>query len=118
MSSDPIKLGLAASFNRPGGNATGVNVLTTALEPKRLGLLHDLVPTAGTIGILVNPSFPPSAGQVSDVEKAGRAIGVSVRGPTWGADDVPLSRISRGRRADQLWRRHRRGAPAGRALCR
>jgi putative tryptophan/tyrosine transport system substrate-binding protein len=78
MSSDPIKLGLAASFNRPGGNATGVNVLTTVLEPKRLGLLHDLVPTAGTIGILVNPSFPPSAGQVSDVEKAARAIGVSV----------------------------------------
>jgi putative tryptophan/tyrosine transport system substrate-binding protein len=78
MSSDPIKLGLAVSFNRPGGNATGVNVLTTVLEPKRLGLLHDLVPTAGTIGILVNPSFPPSAGQVSDVEKAARAIGVSV----------------------------------------
>jgi putative ABC transport system substrate-binding protein len=46
MSSDPIKLGLATSFNRPGANATGVNVLTTTLEPKRLGLLHDLVPSA------------------------------------------------------------------------
>ena len=78
MSSDPIKLGLAASFNRPGGNATGVDVLTTALEPKRLGLLHDLVPTAGTIGVLLNPSFPPSARQVSDVEEAARAIGVRV----------------------------------------
>jgi ABC-type uncharacterized transport system substrate-binding protein len=78
MSSDPIKLGLAVSFNRPSGNATGMNVLTTALEPKRLGLLHDLVPAAGTVGVLVNPSFPPSAGQIRDVEEAARAIGVRV----------------------------------------
>jgi putative ABC transport system substrate-binding protein len=162
MSSDPIKLGLAVSFNRPGGNATGMNVLTTALEPKRLGLLHDLVPTAGTIGVLVNPSFSPSAGQIRDVEEAAPAINVRVHvlranteseidsafetiaaerigalavagspffdtrrnriaalaAQTQGADDVPISRIYRGRRSHQLWRRHHRCAPAGRALCR
>ena len=78
MSSDPIKLGLATSVNRPGANATGVNVLTTILEPKRLGLLHDLVPSARTIGFLVNPSFPPSARQISDAQEAARAIGVPV----------------------------------------
>jgi ABC-type uncharacterized transport system substrate-binding protein len=78
MSSDPIKLGLATSFNRPGANATGVNVLSTMLEPKRLGLLHDLVPSARTIGFLVNPSFPPSDRQISDAQGAARAIGVPV----------------------------------------
>jgi putative ABC transport system substrate-binding protein len=78
MSSDPIKLGLATSFNRPGANATGVNVLTTMLEPKRLGLLHDLVPSARTIGFLANPSFPPSDRQISDAQEAARAIGVPI----------------------------------------
>ena len=50
--------GLAASFNRPGANATGVNILTTTLEPKRLGLLHELVPQAHTVGAFVNSNFP------------------------------------------------------------
>jgi ABC-type uncharacterized transport system substrate-binding protein len=52
---DPIKLGLVASYNRPGRNATGINALTPALEAKRFGLLHQLVPGATTIGALVNP---------------------------------------------------------------
>jgi putative tryptophan/tyrosine transport system substrate-binding protein len=78
MSGDPVKLGLAASFNRPGGNVTGVNILTTTLDPKRLGLLHDLVPGAETIGFLAHTSFPPSAGQIRDAEEAARAIGVRV----------------------------------------
>jgi putative ABC transport system substrate-binding protein len=79
MSSDPMKLGLAASYNRPGGNATGMSILNTTLEPKRLGLLRELVPGATAIGVLVNPNFPPAAGQVSDVENAARAIGVHVQ---------------------------------------
>jgi putative ABC transport system substrate-binding protein len=79
MSGDPIKLGLAASFNRPGGNATGMNILTTALAPKRLGLLHDLVPGSATIGFIANPDFPPSVEQVRDAEEAARAIGVRIR---------------------------------------
>jgi putative tryptophan/tyrosine transport system substrate-binding protein len=85
MSSDPIKLGLAASYNRPGGNATGMSILTTTLEPKRLGLLHELVPGAGAIGILVNSSFPPSNRQVSDATDAARAIGVQIK--VFGAND-------------------------------
>ena len=79
MSSDPMKLGLAASYNRPGGNATGMSILNTTLEPKRLGLLRELVPGATAIGVLVNPNFPPAAGQVTDVENAARAIGVHVQ---------------------------------------
>jgi putative ABC transport system substrate-binding protein len=79
MSSDPVKLGLAASYNRPGGNVTGVNILSTSLEPKRLGLLHDLVPSALTIGFLVDGNFPPSERQVREVDEAARAIGVRIR---------------------------------------
>ena len=51
---DPVQLGLVASFNRPGGNATGVSLLTTALGPKRLGLVRELLPRPGTIGFVVN----------------------------------------------------------------
>jgi ABC-type uncharacterized transport system substrate-binding protein len=78
MSSDPVKLGLAASYNRPGGNVTGVNILSTSLESKRLGLLHDLVPSAFTIGFLVDSNFPPSERQVREVDEAARAIGVRI----------------------------------------
>ena len=55
---DPIELGLVASLNRPGGNVTGVTQLSSELVAKRLGLLHDLIPTATIIGLLVNPSDP------------------------------------------------------------
>jgi len=76
---DPVKEGLAASFNRPGGNATGVTLLTTLLEPKRFGLLHELVPSATMIGVLLNPKFPPSAGQLQDVQAAAKSTGVQIR---------------------------------------
>src|SRR5262249_15612080 len=59
---DPVRLGLVASFNRPGGNATGVSLLTTDLGPKRLGLLRELLPKQGTIAFVVNStssSTPP-----------------------------------------------------------
>ena len=52
---DPVQMGLVASINRPGGNATGVSLLTTAPEAKRLGMLHELVPSATVIGVLINP---------------------------------------------------------------
>ena len=76
---DPVKLGLVASYNRPGGNATGANLLTSDLEAKRLGLLHELVPHAGTIGVLLNPNFPSFESQSSDVQQAAHANGLPVQ---------------------------------------
>ena len=58
VGTDPIKLGVVASFNKRGGNATGVDILTTSLDAKRLGLLRELIPRADTIGVLANPKFP------------------------------------------------------------
>ena len=72
---DPVKAGLVASLARPGGNATGVNIFTSELAEKRLGLLHDLIPTAPSIAMLVNPHFPPVAASVREAEAAARAIG-------------------------------------------
>jgi putative tryptophan/tyrosine transport system substrate-binding protein len=58
---DPIKMGLVASFNKPGGNVTGVNILVNVLGAKRFGLLHELVPRADTMGVLFNPINPNSS---------------------------------------------------------
>jgi putative ABC transport system substrate-binding protein len=71
---DPVKEGLVASLNRPGGNATGVNPLLTAMEGKRLGLLHDLVPSATVIAVLLNPAMPTFDSQLNDVQQAARTI--------------------------------------------
>ena len=76
---DPIKLGLVASYNQPRGNATGISLLTSTLEPKRLGLLRELVPQAATIGILLNPNFPAFENQLRDVQEAARALGLRIR---------------------------------------
>jgi putative ABC transport system substrate-binding protein len=70
MGGDPVKAGLVDSFGRPGGNATGFTLLTNELEPKRLGLLRDLLRDAGTIAVMLNPNFPPAAGQLVALEKA------------------------------------------------
>jgi ABC-type uncharacterized transport system substrate-binding protein len=71
---DPVKAGLVDSFSRPGGNVTGVTLLTSLMEPKRLGLLRDLVPGVALIGVLINPDFPPAALQQQQIEGAARAI--------------------------------------------
>jgi ABC-type uncharacterized transport system substrate-binding protein len=70
MGGDPIKAGLVDSLSRPGGNVTGFTLLTNELEPKRLGLLRDLLPNLGVVAVLVNPSFPAAVGQVAALEKA------------------------------------------------
>src|SRR5262249_6173168 len=75
---DPVKRGLAARYNRPGGNATGVSLLTNPVEPKRLGLLHELVPQATTVGFLLNPTLPQSGSQISDVQEAARTLNLQV----------------------------------------
>ena len=78
MGSDPVKAGLVAGYNRPGGNATGINILTDMLEAKRLGLLHELVPQTA-IGFLCNPRFASAESQLRDVQEAARALGVAIR---------------------------------------
>jgi putative ABC transport system substrate-binding protein len=75
---DPVKLGLVASLNRPGGNVTGVSQFANVLEGKRLELLHELVPAAKTIGFLVNPASPNADSQLRDVQEASRAIGLGL----------------------------------------
>jgi putative tryptophan/tyrosine transport system substrate-binding protein len=76
---DPVREGLVASFNRPGGNATGVNVLLTAMEGKRLGLLREMVPTAALITVLLNPVAATFDGQLNDVQAAARSVGQQLR---------------------------------------
>jgi putative ABC transport system substrate-binding protein len=72
---DPIKSGLVASLNRPGGNVTGTAGLTSELDPKRLELLHQLLPMAGIIGVLANPNRPYVDTQLKDVQAAAGRIG-------------------------------------------
>src|SRR5262249_56527131 len=74
-STDPVKSGLVASLNRPGGNATGVYILTSDLESKRLGLLHELFPGVALFGAMLNPSFPPAAQQAQQLAEAARTVG-------------------------------------------
>jgi putative ABC transport system substrate-binding protein len=78
-SDDPVKLGLVASLNRPGGNATGINFFISQMEGKRLGLLHELVPMAALIGVLLNPNNAPFESQLADVQDAARALSRQIR---------------------------------------
>jgi putative tryptophan/tyrosine transport system substrate-binding protein len=78
-SADPVRDGLVASFNRPGGNLTGVAFFALALGAKQFGLLRELIPKATTIGILVNPNFPGTAAEVADGQAAARAVGMELQ---------------------------------------
>jgi putative tryptophan/tyrosine transport system substrate-binding protein len=76
---DPVKLGLVASLARPGGNATGINFFAQELVAKRLGLLHELLPKAVRIAVLVNPSLGVSTETtLRDVQEAARVIGLQI----------------------------------------
>jgi putative ABC transport system substrate-binding protein len=75
---DPVKLGLVASLNRPGGNVTGVTILSGALTAKRLELLHELVPGASVVAFLVNPASPEAETQLTDARAAARTIGQDI----------------------------------------
>ena len=75
---DPITTGLVASLNRPGGNLTGVYMFTSGLEAKRLGLLHEMVPKATTIAVLINSTFPDAENQLPEVQGAAARLGVQL----------------------------------------
>jgi putative ABC transport system substrate-binding protein len=72
---DPVRLGLVSSFNRPGGNLTGVSFFTNELGAKRLGLVHELVRKNGPVALLLNPNDPGAESQKQDVQTAARALG-------------------------------------------
>jgi putative ABC transport system substrate-binding protein len=76
---DPVKFGLVASLNQPGGNATGLNLLTSELTAKRLELVRELVPSGVTIAILVNRNSPEAEPQLRDLQAAAIAVGQQIR---------------------------------------
>ena len=78
MTADPVQLGLVASLNRPGGNITGVAILGVALEAKRLEILHELVPAAKLIAVLINPKNPQSEIQTNELATASRRAGQEI----------------------------------------
>ena len=77
---DPVKLGLVASLARPGGNATGINFLSTEVLTKRMGILRELVPTAVQVAVLINPDNPVNtSATLTEVEAVARALGLQVQ---------------------------------------
>jgi putative tryptophan/tyrosine transport system substrate-binding protein len=75
---DPVQIGLVASLNRPGGNMTGVSLLSVAVGPKLLELLHEAVPSAHAVGLLLNPTNPNSATQSKSVQAAAQRLGLQL----------------------------------------
>jgi putative tryptophan/tyrosine transport system substrate-binding protein len=79
IASDPVELGLVASLARPGGNITGVTSLNAQVGPKRLELVHELVPTATVVGLLVNPTNPNEAEPTTkNLQAAARSLGLEM----------------------------------------
>jgi putative ABC transport system substrate-binding protein len=79
IAGDPVQIGLVASLNRPGGNVTGATFYVAQLVSRQLGVLHELLPGAITIGVLVNPSAPANVEQVRDLRAAANALGMRLR---------------------------------------
>jgi putative ABC transport system substrate-binding protein len=75
---DPVETGLVASLNRPGGNFTGVTALGDSLGPKRLELLHEILPSATDIGVLLNPGNASNEYQLRDLQAAAKTLGVQL----------------------------------------
>ena len=76
---NPVQTGMVASFNRPGGNVTGISFMTTELTAKRLGLLHELLPAAARFAVLVNPGVPTTAASVTaNAQAAASTIGLQI----------------------------------------
>src|SRR5262249_44306323 len=79
LGGDPVKNGLVASMNRPGGNLTGVTFLSNELAPKRLGLLRDIVHNDAVIGFLINPTNPNAEADIAAMQSAARSVGQQIR---------------------------------------
>jgi len=75
---DPLTFGLVTSLSRPGGNLTGVSILDVEIGPKRLELIHELIPTATVVGLLVNPTTPAAEAIARDVQAAARVLGLQL----------------------------------------
>jgi putative ABC transport system substrate-binding protein len=75
---DPVALGLVASLNRPGANLTGIANLAAELAPKRLQLLHDIIPNAAVFGVLADPSFPATPSIIADLQAAAGTLGLEL----------------------------------------
>jgi ABC-type uncharacterized transport system substrate-binding protein len=75
---DPIRAGLVASLNRPGGNVTGVSMIGSALEAKRLELLHQIAPKASVLAALINPNYPAAKSQSEELQNAAVQLGVKL----------------------------------------
>jgi putative ABC transport system substrate-binding protein len=105
MGGDPVQSGLVASFNRPGGNVTGVLSMNAELGAKRLGLLHELVPGAARFAVLFDPNAPNTESQVTDLQAAALAIGRTIEVLYAGTNrDIDTAFASLGqKRADPLW---------------
>jgi putative ABC transport system substrate-binding protein len=75
---DPVQGGLVASLSRPGGNLTGVSTLTREVGPKRLELLHELVPTVTSLALLINPTNPTAESAATDIRAAANSLGLQL----------------------------------------
>src|SRR6516225_12294524 len=75
---EPVQAGLVTSLSRPGGNLTGINMIAGPLPAKQLGILHDLVPAAATVAVLINPNNANAERDAATVQDAARAIGVQI----------------------------------------
>jgi putative ABC transport system substrate-binding protein len=78
IGNDPVQAGLVASLNRPAGNLTGITTLTAEINPKRLELLHEMVPSVKTIAMLTNPASPTYAARERESHEAARILGVQL----------------------------------------
>jgi putative ABC transport system substrate-binding protein len=97
---DPVQSGLVASYGQPGGNITGVSILTRTMEAKRIGLLREVAPGATTIGFLMNPIFPAAETQLGDIQEAVRIHSIQLeilRASTDQAIDAAFETIARQR---------------------
>jgi putative tryptophan/tyrosine transport system substrate-binding protein len=98
LASDPVKLGLVTSLNRPGGNLTGLTSLNEEMGPKRLELLHEVVPSATIIALLMNPTSPNAETLSRDVQEAASTLRLKLH----------VLNASSSTRSLQVWRKFKR----------